>query len=160
MRCVVLLLAVLLSPAATPPRPVKTGPPERSCARNSLLHIATRTFCPAGDRLLETNVDSFCLGCHDGTAAAAVCPTVDGESQKRFLASWLGGEDHGEMHRTELPYPENRPGFLPVERARRAFYLPDGRMTCETCHPPVGSGWDRLLEAYQGAELCGKCHLR
>lgn len=161
MRSIVaFLFALLLSPPAAPPARVPAERPVSACGRNALIHVATRTFCPAGNRLLETDVDTFCLACHDGTAAAGICPTLESESQKRFLATWLGGEDHGEMHRTELPYPENRPGFLPAERARRAFYLPGGRLTCETCHPPVGSGWDRLMEAHEGAALCGKCHLR
>lgn len=108
-----------------------------------------------GGRLDDDSVR--CLSCHDGVNA----------SEAQNMTSWNRGAGfNGPVsgnHPIGMPYP-NRPsrgveaGFRPASLLPREMQLPNGVVSCVSCHNLYGREKDLLSVPIEGSELCFTCH--
>lgn len=130
----------------------------------ALTTIGERSFAPYADRLNETGVTSYCLGCHDGSVSR---PVVIGRTGSTRTAAGLYGSMsapfdrgamHGAMHPVDVSYPDGRRGFRPASEVERSLPLVGGMVTCDSCHSGADSTPYRLTVSNEGSRLCLICH--
>lgn len=113
-------------------------------------HLAAGTVDLAG---LDLDPYSLhCLGCHaDKTRGGTVA--VD---QRGLLRHASGAVNHP----IGMRYPGNRPTarFHPAARLRAQILLPDGRLSCVSCHEGYTEKHGALVMPNHGSALCLECH--
>ncbi len=95
-----------------------------------------------------------CLGCHDGVNAV--------ESNNAFSAggfSWDARREHpiGMSYRRKVTQTSDVP-LRPASLLPPAIRLPDGRVSCVSCHDLYGGKKDLLSVPIEGSALCMTCH--
>jgi len=93
-----------------------------------------------------------CLGCHsDKIRGGSV--TVD---QRGVLRHASGSVNHP----IGTHYPGNRPSarFHPAASLRPQVLLPEGRLSCVTCHEGYAETHGALVMSNHGSALCLECH--
>lgn len=98
-----------------------------------------------------------CLGCHDGVTAA----------ESPFEASWNGNGGHfGDATRSHpigVPYARagKRRSGVPLRAAAllpETIQLPNGLVSCISCHDLYGGTEKLLAVPIEGSRLCFACH--
>ncbi|MBF0283237.1 MAG: cytochrome c3 family protein [Magnetococcales bacterium] len=99
-------------------------------------------------------VDSFsqqCIACH----------VTRGEGGKVYLSdSGMASHEGSSLsHPIGVPYVENpAAGYHPLARLPGAMQLPDGKVSCVTCHKGYTQRHGQLVVNNQGSSLCLTCH--
>ncbi len=121
-------------------RPAPGGDP--ACTGRTLGGITTS----AGSRA--------CLGCHDGTTASNVIPTVSRTSQLYQYGQ------HPTLVSYADAYRRDPTGFIPPSELDPALRLEGGKVGCVTCHSVDSREKDMLIQPTRGGDLCLTCHIR
>lgn len=122
-----------------------------------VAHVKTeRTHARRRTGLLD-NDSRRCMGCHDGVSANETANTT----------AWNRGPgslgDRRRNHPVGVPYRDRsrqksairlRPTSLLPAKVR----LPDGQVSCVSCHDLYASGRHRLTVPIEGSALCFSCH--
>lgn len=100
----------------------------------------------------------LCLECHDGTVASAKDPALTTSS----TGSVIDGDGRS-SHPVGIVYPP--PGdsgaegsYVPAEHLDSRLLLPDGRVSCVTCHDVYSPGEALLVMRNDESRLCFACH--
>jgi predicted CXXCH cytochrome family protein len=97
-----------------------------------------------------------CLECHDGVSASEAL-NADGSMHTFSMG------DVGANHPIGVRYPSaSRNGsgtrYRPATLLPRTVPLPDGRVSCISCHNLYSTEQYRLTVPIEGSELCFTCH--
>lgn len=98
-----------------------------------------------------------CLGCHDGVTAT---DAGGGYGQGRRRAIGAGAKDHP----VGVVYGRQRPGEGPPAKLRhqaslpKQVRLPEGKVSCVSCHDLYSPEPGRLTVTNKGSALCFTCH--
>lgn len=109
----------------------------------------------AGIKLGNVELDPYslqCMGCHGGQAdAAGVSVGRDG-----ILRHASGSANHpiGKRYRESL----KSGGFHPENRLSKKILLPDGKISCVSCHQAYRKEHGKLVISNRGSALCFECH--
>lgn len=91
-----------------------------------------------------------CLACHDGSAARAVTYCLP------------NSRGNCEGHVVGVPYAESagaNPRLVPVDALAPEIYLPDGVVSCLSCHSPYSDTPHMVVTTAPGSfKLCTECH--
>jgi predicted CXXCH cytochrome family protein len=103
-------------------------------------------------------ISHSCLECHDGVSASdAGHETTDGRS-----GGFVG--DRSRNHPVGVHYPPSgtRGVEVPLRPASllpKSIRLPDGKVSCVSCHDVYGRGEHKLTVPIEGSRLCMTCHV-
>ena len=93
-----------------------------------------------------------CMGCHIGqTDAGGVRVGRTG-----IVTHNTGGANHP----IGIPYPlfGGNSGFRPRDALPKTIWLPDGKLSCVSCHEPYKKVHGQLVISNNGSALCMQCH--
>lgn len=118
--------------------------------------VRETTLCALG-RVNRAQADSrTCLGCHDGTSAAGVAyqrPQDVGRSNLSAMHT---------SHPVDVDYQlavARRPGMLhPAGGLPEGLALPQGKVSCVTCHDGASRERHRVSVSMSRSRLCAACH--
>lgn len=118
--------------------------------------VRETTACALG-RVNRAQMDSrTCLGCHDGTSAPGVAYQRPHEVG-RSLASAMHT-----AHPVDVDYElaaSQKPGSLhPVGILPESLVLPQGKVSCVTCHDGASREKHRVSVSMSRSRLCAACH--
>ncbi|MDO8787237.1 MAG: cytochrome c3 family protein [Sulfuritalea sp.] len=104
---------------------------------------------------LGGGIDSLslhCMGCHIAQNDA-VGVRVDAKGIVRHRSG-------GANHPIGIFYPAafGNSGFRPKEALPKAIWLPDGKLSCVSCHQPYKKIHGQLVMSNAGSTLCTQCH--
>lgn len=96
-----------------------------------------------------------CLGCHDGVSASESTNPTDTSPRGRW--------DMRRNHPVGVDYPEPGPGrsgasVRPSQLLPQRVRLPEGKVSCVSCHDLYGTEHRRLSVPIEESELCLACH--
>ncbi|HUU83466.1 MAG TPA: cytochrome c3 family protein [Phycisphaerae bacterium] len=120
-------------------------------------HVMPASSASGGQRGPLDAASRSCLTCHDGvTAVESVNPT-GGSRRGRSLA------DRGRNHPVGMAYPSHRSrsrdsAFRPAALLPKEVELPNGRVSCISCHNLYGQDRARLAVPIEQSKLCFTCH--
>lgn len=92
-----------------------------------------------GNAIKQGSRRGDCLSCHDGTIGKNVAPGIMG------------------AHKVNVYYIKKK-GYN--SRPDRRILLPNGKVTCISCHDPYKNERTRLVMANERSSLCLSCHLK
>jgi predicted CXXCH cytochrome family protein len=102
----------------------------------------------------STGIDALslhCMGCHnDRTDALGVQVSSDG-----LVRHNSGGANHP----IAVAYPSGG-DYRPRGDLPKAIWLPDGKLSCVSCHQPYKKEHGKLVVTNEGSALCLQCHIR
>ncbi len=98
-----------------------------------------------------------CLACHDGVTAHDTRHTTAGRRGSGYIG------DSRRSHPVGVGYPSHTPRnysvpFRPVALLPARVRLPEGRVSCVSCHDLYGTGTHHLSVPIEGSALCFTCH--
>lgn len=108
------------------------------------------------NKLTNVELDSYsleCLGCHLDSGTA---PKVS-VNQNAILRHGSGGANHpiGRKYRDAVKFG----GYRPQQALSKKIFLPDGKMSCVSCHQGYSQSHGKLVVPNRGSALCFECHL-
>jgi predicted CXXCH cytochrome family protein len=130
-----------------------------------LLPGAAKSYEPASlcelTRVDGATTNSFtCIACHDGTIGPAAHGRGSADAEDRFgLAAASGGEEQG--HPTQVDYERSRvrlSGLTAVAMLPRSIPLPEGKVSCTSCHNGASTEPFHTSMSMRGSALCFACH--
>jgi len=122
-----------------------------------IAHVkADRTVSGRRAGLLDSD-SQRCMGCHDGVSASEAANTT----------AWNRGPgsrgDKRRHHPVGVPYRDRAPKKAAVRLRSTSLLpknmrLPDGQVSCVSCHDLYAPDRDRLTVPIEGSALCFTCH--
>lgn len=99
-----------------------------------------------------------CLECHDGVSAS----DAGHEASAGRGGGFVG--DRSRNHPVGVRYPANgtrgvEVPLRPASQLPRSIRLPNGKVSCISCHDVYGRGDHRLTVPIEGSRLCMTCHV-
>lgn len=109
----------------------------------------------AGITLGNIELDPFslhCLGCHSDNFSA---PGVNVD-RNGILRHASGGNNHpiGRRYRESVRFG----GYRPERTLSKSIVLPDGKISCVSCHQAYNRNHGKLVMANNRSSLCFQCH--
>lgn len=107
-------------------------------------------------RPLPVPLDSYsmhCMGCHEDQASGSSID-IDGRGILRHAGSAVShpiGSDYIEVMTTKR-------GYHPPSRLNKKIMLPDGLVSCVSCHLGYSKKHGELVMSNNGSALCFECH--
>lgn len=110
--------------------------------------------------------DLMCLSCHDGAIASEIYGRTEGVVVSQVGRSTVAhGASPGPLigsHPVGVRYPDHERKYHPrsVVTSDKTIKLPNGRVTCLSCHDPHGTvGHEAMVvKSNAGSRLCLSCH--
>ena len=123
-------------------------------------HVGVGHAGPGPDRAAAPGLDGQtrqCLGCHDGVSAGESLNRTPWERRHGFH------EDKRQNHPVGVRYPNRTPKnfsvpFRPASGLPARVRLPEGRVSCVSCHDLYAGDEHLLTVPNKGSELCFTCH--
>lgn len=118
--------------------------------------VKETTLCALG-RVNRAQADSrTCLACHDGTSAAGVAYQRPHELGRTGLSAMHTS------HPVDVDYQlawSRKPGLLhPTGALPEALALPQGKVSCTTCHDGASREKHHVSVSMSRSRLCASCH--
>ncbi len=103
--------------------------------------------------LAAAGVDSYSIQCMD-------CHESHGDSNAPSIDRNMIMRHNGVNHPIAVKYAEaaRAGGYRPVELVMRRILLPNGRISCISCHDGYNSAHGKLATPTIGSALCFECH--
>lgn len=121
-----------------------------------VAHIMPERWARGGRSAGLDDASRLCLQCHDGINASEVAHTsMHGRGDSRGVNEL--------SHPVGMAYPDgagrNRnSGYKPRMALPRTVRLPQGAVSCVSCHDLYSATEDRLTVPIEGSRLCLTCH--
>lgn len=120
-------------------------------------HMMPGANRPNGLGSMLDSASRQCLGCHDGVNAVESINSIGGHGGSVWFA------DRSRNHPIGIAYPKraNRSGKLPLRQANLLppeIELPEGKVSCVSCHDLYGTDRKLLTIPISGSQLCFACH--
>lgn len=111
---------------------------------------------PSSGSLLD-QTSRRCMGCHDGVNATEFRNTMPGQTGARSVG------DRSRNHPVGVAYPRGRrrgagTRLRSVSLVPARVRLPNGKVSCVSCHNLYGTGRGRLTVPIEDSALCFSCH--
>lgn len=125
-------------------------------AECAACHLAGKDVTAAQAGMLTASQEVLCGKCH---LAAIQVSHPSGLQPARtppaaYPLDWKGDHPIGMSYRKALAYG----GYRPLRTVERKLLLPDGRVSCISCHGGYQKEHGKLLVANAGSALCYQCH--
>ncbi|OIQ66150.1 doubled CXXCH motif (paired_CXXCH_1) [mine drainage metagenome] len=91
-----------------------------------------------------------CMGCHNNQG--------DVTGIQMTAAGVVRHNSGGANHPIGIPYPMMSSSFKPRSALPSAIWLPNGKLSCVSCHQPYKKVHGQLVVTNNGSMLCAQCH--
>jgi len=111
--------------------------------------VKEKIFVIKDTRFNELNLKmENCISCHDGTVSKGVI------IEKKF-----NNEGYFKSHPIDIPYPNEKKGYVPKILLDKDLILVDGNISCITCHNENEDN-ENLKISENKSGICSKCHIK
>lgn len=112
-------------------------------------HLGSGSF----DATLLDSYSADCMGCHENNGNAKIATSID----KNGIVRHAGGSS---THPVGASYNNaaTSGGYRPIKMISRKILLPNGKLSCVSCHQGYAREHGKLVINNTGSALCFECH--
>lgn len=109
---------------------------------------------------LDTGMSSITVGLDTYSIQCMECHNDKGDAPDIDRHMVLRHESGAMNHPISTPYEDvtRSGGYRPISQLSKRIFLPNGRLSCVSCHDGYSKTHGRLVTATAGSALCFECH--